>query len=315
MPIPAYKAPALALLLMKCLIFFPAVMQSSMAQSLVSYPAPGLLIEVGGHKLHIHCEGSGYPTVVMDSGLGGSSLDWVRVQPEVAKFSRVCSYDRAGYGWSEPGPLPRTSDRNARELHALLEKAEVRAPYILVGHSYGGYNIRMFASLYPEETAGIVLVDASHEDQFERFKSDKVSQSTAPSRINSVFFYKPSTPPENMPAEVRETASSLMSSYSAYQAAHSEMSSFLNSAQQVRSADSMPNVPQVVVTRGQRVWPDGSRGDRMEALWLELQDDLASHAVGMPHLFALHGGHYIQLDEPEIVVNAIRIVLKSCHEP
>ena len=108
--------------------------------------------------------------MVLDSGMGGSSLDWLRVQPEIAKFTRVCSYDRAGYGWSESSPMPRTSLQIAKELKALLTSAEERGPYLLVGHSFGGYNVRMFAKLYPFDVDGMVLVDAEHPDEESRQK-------------------------------------------------------------------------------------------------------------------------------------------------
>jgi len=102
--------------------------------------------------------------------MGGSSLDWLRVQPEIAKFTRVCSYDRAGYGWSDSSPMPRTSLQIAEELKGLLTSAEERGPYLLVGHSFGGYNVRMFAKLYPSDVAGMVLVDAEHPDEGSRQK-------------------------------------------------------------------------------------------------------------------------------------------------
>src|SRR5437660_2176721 len=101
------------------------------------YRAPGKLIDVGGYRLHINCTGTGSPTVILDAGLGGSSLDWSKVQPAVARFTRVCSYDRAGYGWSDTGPGPRTSQQIVRELHLLLVHAQLHGPYVLAGHSLG----------------------------------------------------------------------------------------------------------------------------------------------------------------------------------
>jgi len=126
------------------------------------YLPPGRMVDVGGHRLHLCCAGEGSRTVVMDSGLPGSSLSWSLVQPEVAKFTRVCSYDRAGLGWSDVGPTPRTSRRIVEELHRLLKKAEIEGPYVLVGHSFGAPNMRLYASKYPDEVAGMVLVDPLH---------------------------------------------------------------------------------------------------------------------------------------------------------
>jgi pimeloyl-ACP methyl ester carboxylesterase len=129
----------------------------------VAYPPAGRLVDIGGYRLHIDCRGEGSPTVVMDAGLGGSSLDWTLVQPELATTTRVCVYDRAGMGWSEPSPLPRTPGTIADELHLLLENAGIDGPYLLVGHSLAGKNVRMFARAYPEDVAGMVLVDARSE--------------------------------------------------------------------------------------------------------------------------------------------------------
>lgn len=147
------------------------LLTGALAQRLLSvrdsrrFPPPGMLVDVGGYRLHLWCRGTGGPVVVMDAGLGGSSLDWSLVAPRLAAETRVCTYDRAGYGWSEPGPLPRTSERAVAELHTALERSGLSGPYILVGHSFGGLNMRLFASRFPGEVAGIVLVDAAHEDR------------------------------------------------------------------------------------------------------------------------------------------------------
>lgn len=128
-----------------------------------AYPPAGRLVDVGGYKMHLDCRGGGLPTVVLDAGLGGASLDWALVQPELAHATTVCSYDRAGMGWSEPGPAQRSPAHIADELHQLLQQGGVAGPYILVGHSLAGKNIRMFAHAYPSEVAGMVLVDARSE--------------------------------------------------------------------------------------------------------------------------------------------------------
>ena len=271
-------------------------------------PAPGLMVLVGEHRLHLYCSGQGEPAVVMDAGLGGTSLDWVRVQPELAKYTRVCSYDRAGYGWSEPGPRPRSSGIIAEELHTLLRTAAVPEPYVLVGHSFGGYNVRLFASHYPEETAGVVLVDAAHEDQVRRFREEG-GINTAPRGQFVVF--SSSDIPDNMPDDVRLLARSLVNSSEAYQAVRDELISFRRSAAQVRNAGPLPDVPLVVVSRGQQAWPDTPKGNKLERVWSRLQDDLAERQVHVPHLFAQNSGHYVQLDEPDVVVNAVRSVITS----
>jgi pimeloyl-ACP methyl ester carboxylesterase len=120
---------------------------------------PGKLVDAGGHKLHIYCMGEGKTTIILDHLGDGNSAEWALIQPELAKTTRACAYDRAGFGWSDPGPLPRTAGRAAVELHNALEKAGISGPYMLVGHSYGADVMELFASRYPQETAGLVLVD------------------------------------------------------------------------------------------------------------------------------------------------------------
>ncbi len=131
------------------------------------YPPLGKLIDIGPCKLHIQVSGQGGPTVVLDAGMGGTSLSWALVQSELSKHTQVCSYDRVGYGWSEEASSQRTSQSIIKELHTLLHNARIPGPYILVGHSFGGCNMLLFAHQYPEETAGVVLVDSVHEDMVE----------------------------------------------------------------------------------------------------------------------------------------------------
>jgi len=129
-------------------------------------PPPGRLVTVGTHRLHIRCEGDGAPSVIFDAALGGSSLSWTLVQPAVARATRACSYDRAGFGWSDAGPLPRTAGRVADELHALLHAAAVPKPYVLVGHSYGGLVMRVYAARHPDEVAGLVLIEPAVPEEW-----------------------------------------------------------------------------------------------------------------------------------------------------
>src|SRR5438046_2331315 len=128
------------------------------------YAQPGKLVSVNGSRLNLYCMGSGSPTVVFDSGWEDWAPEWSKVQPEVAKWTRTCSYDRAGAGFSERGPMPRTSVRIAEELHTALHDAGIAGPYILVGHAFGGDNVRTFADLYMREVAGLVMIDADSTD-------------------------------------------------------------------------------------------------------------------------------------------------------
>lgn len=128
------------------------------------YPPPGNLIDVGGYKLHLNCTGTGSPTVILDALFPGQVSNWVWVQPQVAQETRVCAYDRAGHGWSDPGPAPRDALQHALELKTLLEKANEPGPYVLVGHSLGGLYVREFADRYPGQVAGMVLIEGTHPD-------------------------------------------------------------------------------------------------------------------------------------------------------
>lgn len=130
----------------------------------LTHPAPGTLVDIEGHTMHIQQAGEGLPSVILDAGTGSFSLMWFSVTDEVAKFSRVYAYDRAGQGWSEESPLPRTATNMAHELHLLLEAVKAPKPYIMVGHSLGGGIAQVYANIYPDDVFGLVLVDAGHED-------------------------------------------------------------------------------------------------------------------------------------------------------
>jgi pimeloyl-ACP methyl ester carboxylesterase len=133
-----------------------------------AYPPPGQLVDVGGYRLHIFCIGEGSPSVILDALFPGTVSNWAWVQPRIARTTRVCAYDRAGLGWSDPGPAARDALQHARELHTLLTRAAIPGPYVLVGHSLGGLSVRMFADQYPHEVAGMALLEASNPDAWKR---------------------------------------------------------------------------------------------------------------------------------------------------
>jgi pimeloyl-ACP methyl ester carboxylesterase len=280
------------------------------------YPPPGQLIAARDHCLHLNVVGQGSPLVVLDSGLGGSSLDWSLVQPEIAKLTRVCSYDRAGYGWSDPGPAPRTSRRIVDELHLALANAGLAPPYILVGHSFGGFNVRFFAGHYPEEVAGLVLVDSSHPQQFRRLPArfrqtytvqmwlSRVAPLLARLGVLRALRFPVASP--GLRGEVRQVASALGFQSKAYVAAVGEMTAFAMSAVQVRSAPPLPDVPLTVLSRGfpGLVW--GAPAKRFAEIWQALQADLATLTPRGEHIVAERSGHSIQLDEPQLVIEAIQ---------
>ena len=272
---------------------------------------PGRLVDIGGFRLHIYCTGEGAPTIIFDSGVGGFSLEWSRIQKALAPRTRVCSYDRAGYGWSDLGPLPRTSERITRELHTLLLKAGVAGPYIIAGHSFGGYNAQLFARNYPDETAGLVLIDSSHPEQIERLPGPKpgAARRVRPgsnSYVVSWFFPHPNFPDENALVAQR-----IMQGWQHKMTWREEMTVFSVSAKQVQASRPMPKVPLVVLTRGRSFRPGYSSGNETEKIWMQLQDELSQLGANPVHLIAEHSGHVIHLDQPGIVITAVQTMLDA----
>jgi pimeloyl-ACP methyl ester carboxylesterase len=266
-------------------------------QDMAANPAPGRLVDVGGHRLHIWCTGSGAPSVILETGLGGSSVDWGFVQPEVAAFTRVCSYDRAGMGYSDPGPSPRTTRRIARELAQLLDRTGISGPLVLVGASMGGFVVRVFASEYAQRVVGLVLVDASHEDQdidvpriapFVPFLS-----SLGVLRLLGLSFGQP---PASLAPSVRGFARATSFRTAAYQAAADEILHLRESAAEVKATRRKLTIPVVVVTAG--------RG--ADAVWRDLQRDQVGLSQQGSQVIAEQSGHVIAVGQPQAIVDAIR---------
>ncbi len=302
-----------------------AVYQSiSTARDLRRFPPPGRLIDVGGYRLHIHCVGEGSPTVVVDSGFDDTSLVWRAIQPEVAKFTRICAYDRAGVGWSDAGPTPTHSRKMVEELHTLLKNAGVSDTYVLVGASFGGLNARVFANQFPDETVGMVLVDSMHEDQFARTSGPKGPPPAWAKKLArgvgwfcgatglSRFIGSPATSLE-VPPEVKPIAYAVALRTEAYTAgAKIEGFQCLEQARATRRNDGQPPLgakPLVVLTHGKR----GELGatDNDERAWVEMQDELSRLSSNSKHLFVEKSGHRIALDKPEAVVEAIHDVVET----
>ena len=269
---------------------------------------PGRLVGVGLHRLHIHCTGRGSPTVVFESGLGGTSLDWVRVQPEVSRFTRACSYDRAGYGWSERGPEPRHADRIARELDRLLLHADVPPPYLLVGHSFGGLAIRLFVARNERRAvAGLVLVDATHEHQFRRMESAGVRVPMAPTGRRFIIANH-GLVPSALPESLKPVAKRLALARKAIRTLYGELGSLRHSARQVGSIRRPPDAPVIVLARSPR--RDAGHGpERRDGAWLDLQRELARTMKNGSLQVVRGSGHYIHLERPERVVGAIRTIV------
>ncbi|MCK8515404.1 alpha/beta hydrolase [Methylonatrum kenyense] len=274
-------------------------------------PAPGVLLPTlsGEHRMHLHCQGSGQPTVILDAGLGGDSLEWVRVQGKLAESTRVCSYDRGGLGWSDAPVGPRTAGRMASDLHRLLNNSVERGPFVLVGHSFSAYTLRIFARRYPAKVAGMVLVDPSHEEQILRFYEES-GVNIAPSNERGQVFYRPELPP-NLPEEWVSTAKRLLITDLRISTTRNELLGFRTSAAQVASAPELPDVPIIILSRGSNAWPQNERGMIMEALWRELHEDLAARAP-MGELRIVPGsGHHIHLEQPDSVIDGIQSVMEQ----
>ena len=275
-------------------------------------PAPGTYIWIGDHRLHLVCRGSGSPTVVFDAGLGGSSLDWTLVQPEVALFTRACAYDRAGYAWSDPGPMPRDVKNIVTDLEQLLGSGSVAAPYVLVGHSLGGLVAQHFARQHPQRIAGLVLVDATHEDQFQRLQEALVPAGSAhPRRWSLVTTLDSYDIPDGLPEEVKLVAGTFVARPQSIVVVRSELSYLRSAPGPVSPAEGLPDVPLVVISHRLMTPSAFTREGQFEQTWMELQQELAALTRRSQHVIATTGDHNIHITEPETVIEAVRGVVQQ----
>jgi formylglycine-generating enzyme required for sulfatase activity len=304
------------------------------------YGRPGQLVDVGGFRLNLYCMGSGSPTVVFDSGWGDWAPAWSKAQPEIAKFTRACSYDRAGTGFSDPGPMPRTSVRIAKELRIALHRAGISGPYILVGSAFGGDNQRTFADLYMNEVAGLVLVDADSDDVGPEAMREEQHRSVAglPSDLrncrNAIVEHKPLTcaqqfffrglpeaewSPE-LNAKVLQIAQTKIAMYDAFASEMEQTASDETYLQRHRR--SFGSRPIRILTSGNHGvghleskpldTPKHLKYERettlAQARWLELSSNAKQ-------IFTHNSSEYIQFDEPQTLINAIREVYDRAHSP
>jgi len=265
-----------------------------------AHPAPGELVDVGGYRLHINCTGSGSPTVVIVAGAGDWSTTWGGVvQPEVAKTTRVCTYDRTGLGWSEANSLPSDAAQFAKELHTLLQNANVPGPYVMVGHSLGGFVVRIFAHEYASEVAGVVLVDSMNPKQV----TESLSNSLA--RLYSLQAVLARFGVERLLVKVPAVFPSMPPNQAAYyplfvrprslQSAAKEYKALPDSAPEAAAVNTFGDLPLIVLTAKLNDNPG----------WPEWQAELPQLSSNSQHLFAEHSGHVIQLDEPQAAIDAI----------
>ncbi|MEY4549006.1 MAG: hypothetical protein RL685_5201 [Pseudomonadota bacterium] len=243
------------------------------------------VVDAAGLRLHLHCEGSGSPTVVFEAGAGNDGSSWRTVLPSVAGITRACTYDRAGLGYSGPGRKPRTSNRMALELHALLVAAQVPPPYVLVGHSAGGLNVRLFAEEHRDEVAGMVLVDATPASG-ERLWSSLSEQERQ---------------------QLRERMQRGPDGW--------DYDSFLASMREVGKASALGELPLVVLTAG-RAEPaqpgvTAEQAAQRFAVWKELQAELPKLSSNAQHVVVADARHFIQWDAPAVVFRAVRDVVQA----
>ena len=331
-------------------IVLMAVLLSSAAFTQETAPAdivftrPGRLVDVGGFRLNLYCMGSGSPTVVFDSGYEDWAPAWSRVQPKIAKWTRACTYDRAGAGFSDPGPAPRTSVRIARELHTALHRAGSGGPYILVGNAFGGDNMRTFAVLYMDEVAGMVMDDADFTDlePKDMQDGDRDGREGFASRLRecgkAVAEHKPLPPLGSSPgdrgktcaqqffrglpekewspelnAKLLEIAQTKVALYDAYASEMEQMTRDEIYLQQHRP--SYGSRPIRVLTSGnhgvghlEEKPPDTPKHLKYEKEMTAAQKRFLTQSANSKQIFAQHSAEYIQFDDPETVIRSIREV-------
>lgn len=308
------------------------------------YPPPGHLVSIGSHRLHIRCEGNGAPAVIFDAALGASSLSWSLVHPAVARLTRACAYDRAGFGWSETGPLPRTAGRIADELHELLHRAGVPPPYVLVGHSFGGLGMRLLAARHRTEVAGLVLIEPAHPGDWldpteeQRLLIDRgvrlCRHGTTAARIGlaravSVLVGLGALGPARalvkivsrgglrredegilapiwkLPPEARTPLKQMWTQPGFFEALGSQIESICKSAAEVarEARGDYGDLPLVTISSANA----GERRLRADAA-------LARCSTHGHHVVVADSGHWIPLDAPQIVIDAILEMIQSIRD-
>jgi pimeloyl-ACP methyl ester carboxylesterase len=300
------------------------------ASDLQRYPPPGILVDVDGHNMHIYCLGTGSPTVVLEAGLGASSMSWGPILEEIAAFTRVCAYDRAGLGWSDPLPTPIYRGQVAESLHTLLSKAGIPEPYLLVGHSLGGVYVRAFAERYPSQVAGLVLIDSSHENQLSRlpleierrfkamdlmFSGCRLVSPLGLVRLFHVYsFFLRSTPLE--PGDRQAFVATLNRGHTCH-VVQNELTAGVVDLDLPVPPPNLGDLPLVVLTAGGDTphrFFSGFREDTLrpgKGRWLALQDELAALSTNSTHLVIEDSNHLLHYDRPDLVVDVIREMIES----
>jgi pimeloyl-ACP methyl ester carboxylesterase len=296
----------------------------------------GKPIVIGGRSLNLYCAGSGKPTVVFESGANNPGLAWLKVQPKIAEFTRACWYDRAGDGWSDPGPFPRTASAIAKDLQALLTAARVPGPYVLVGHSFGGTSLRVFGGMHPEEVAGMVLVDAWHEDEVKRIPRRRgpgppVLLRRAIDRVTPAFTFlglvrllRPPLrfrPPKGLSREEWLLIQELRRQPKSLAAESSSGMTQDLSGIEARAARGLGDRPLVVLTAGKAEFDPSDAIEAKAAaedqeIWVhDLQAQLATLSTRGKQIVIQDSTHGIPWEAPEAVIDAVKDVIAAIQSP
>jgi pimeloyl-ACP methyl ester carboxylesterase len=297
-----------------------AYQEASAAADRRRFPPPGQLVDIGGRRLHLLAMGEGTPAVVIVPALGANVLEWVRVLRGTRSETTVCAYDRAGLGWSDPPLGPMSFDSMADDLHALLTVADIAPPYVIAGHSMGGVVARRFQARYPEDVAGMLLIDSSHEEQARRLGdndrwSDIWRAAKARLRILGVrraaarFGLVRDLDAASLAWEtVPEYAAAAKASTLSTKQRRTAIRETLLLARPQRQPRDLGALPLAVLSAGnaqRRKWADW-------ADWCRLQDELAALSSGSVYMYAVNADHNIHLDDPGVVVQAIRDLAERC---
>jgi pimeloyl-ACP methyl ester carboxylesterase len=281
-----------------------------------AYPPPGQMVDVGGYQLHIDCTGNGSPTVVIEAALGDWSASWSSwVQPEVAKTTRVCTYDRAGMGYSEAGPLPRTAEQFTKELHTLLQRANIQGPYVLVGHSMGGLPVRLFAHEYASDVAGVVFIESMNPRAAKLSAADtpppptardsSLSILTLSARIGLVrLLAGPLGLTSGFSPEVQHAYTAFTVTPRSFQTQQDEGMGMPISFIQAGTVTTLGDTPLIVLSRGLDPDPE----------WQAMQTDLLHLSSHSQQLIADKSDHNIQLEQPDTAVTAITMMVTQVRQ-
>lgn len=295
--------------------------QFSIKRDADNYPAPGEMIDVGGHRLHLYCIGEGEATLIIDTGAADWSLSWLALQEDLSERTRTCVYDRAGLGWSEAGQAPRTSETLVHELHTLLANANIEPPYIFLGHSLGGYNARIYHEQYPDDLAGMILLESAHPDQWNQLPAEveglveeQVGLLNTMALLSNFGIVRVILPAHaHHSDDFQGIYRSHMATSRHMTASAYELGGGIESARQVPDR-SLDDLPLVVVTAANsfdafRDFTDNLPFEEAEAAWQSLQLELAGLSTNSTHLISANATHNIHFDDPEIVIEAVEQML------